>query len=186
MKCPLPSTSCDDDLQNDKQEIYQHLKDAHGIPKCPNCNVIGLYDYNQAIGHLKRCFVEKCAIKNCCATFLHKSRIEHYTTYHGYPCCAKCSLVLCDIHLWVQHNEQDTHETVIKRKKISNTLRNKIAEKQLRCCNLCKNLLLPSFEIDHIEALQFGGNNEMDNLQALCRCCHGEKTRIENIKNLDF
>ena len=32
-------------------------------------------------------------------------------------------------------------------------------------------------EVDHIVAVCFGGGNEPDNLQGLCRACHLKKTR---------
>ena len=37
-------------------------------------------------------------------------------------------------------------------------------------------ILDASYEIDHIIPLYKGGNNENDNLMALCRNCHGKKT----------
>ena len=37
------------------------------------------------------------------------------------------------------------------------------------------------FEVDHKIRLDRGGTNEVDNLVAYCRNCHGEKTAMENI-----
>ena len=34
-------------------------------------------------------------------------------------------------------------------------------------------------DVDHIKALEFGGGDEIENLQALCRECHKEKTAKE-------
>jgi len=36
--------------------------------------------------------------------------------------------------------------------------------------------------VDHIVALENGGDNNMNNLQALCRNCHGKKTMGDNMK----
>jgi 5-methylcytosine-specific restriction protein A len=35
-------------------------------------------------------------------------------------------------------------------------------------------------EVDHIVPLSEGGNNSLDNLQALCKSCHSRKTVLEN------
>ena len=37
-------------------------------------------------------------------------------------------------------------------------------------------MLDATYEIDHIVELQHGGTNNIDNLVALCRNCHGKKT----------
>ena len=37
------------------------------------------------------------------------------------------------------------------------------------------------FEVDHKIRLDRGGTNEVDNLVAFCRNCHGEKTAMENL-----
>ena len=37
-----------------------------------------------------------------------------------------------------------------------------------------------NYEIDHIRPLANGGNNELTNLQALCKSCHRDKTMSEN------
>lgn len=43
------------------------------------------------------------------------------------------------------------------------------------------DLLTISYEIDHIKPLCVGGSNEENNLQALCRNCHGDKTMFEEL-----
>ena len=54
------------------------------------------------------------------------------------------------------------------------------AQQQWRCAN-CNQLLDASYEVDHIVPLHQGGDNHPDNLQALCRNCHGQKTFKEQI-----
>lgn len=51
-----------------------------------------------------------------------------------------------------------------------------VASRQQWKCKDCKNLLDATYEIDHVIELQHGGSNEVDNLVALCRNCHGNKT----------
>ena len=36
-----------------------------------------------------------------------------------------------------------------------------------------------NFHIDHIKPLSIGGNNDISNLQILCKGCHNSKTRSE-------
>ena len=69
-----------------------------------------------------------------------------------------------------------------KRIKIPNSKRNFIACKQKWQCRMCKELLPPIFEIDHITPLWKGGSNRFssiesfNNLQALCGGCHSKKS----------
>jgi 5-methylcytosine-specific restriction enzyme A len=51
-----------------------------------------------------------------------------------------------------------------------------VASTQKWKCVKCCQLLDASYEIDHIQPLYQGGNNNIHNLQALCRNCHGKKT----------
>ena len=39
----------------------------------------------------------------------------------------------------------------------------------------------PTSEIDHILPVSEGGNNDLVNFQALCGCCHNEKTKMEGL-----
>ena len=66
-----------------------------------------------------------------------------------------------------------------KRKPINQSSRQEVCDHQGRKCNMCKCNLQEYFHIDHIMALQFGGTNDIDNLQALCAECHHKKTVAE-------
>ena len=46
-------------------------------------------------------------------------------------------------------------------------------------CAMCYEVLPPTYEVDHIMRLEFGGNNDISNLQALCPNCHRLKTMME-------
>jgi 5-methylcytosine-specific restriction endonuclease McrA len=69
-----------------------------------------------------------------------------------------------------------------KLRKVSEQLKKIVASKQKWGCKKCNNILEATYEIDHIIALEDGGSNNIDNLQALCRNCHGKKTMEDNIK----
>jgi 5-methylcytosine-specific restriction endonuclease McrA len=69
-----------------------------------------------------------------------------------------------------------------KLRKVSDQLKKIVASQQQWNCKKCKNILDATYEVDHIIALEDGGNNDIQNLQALCRNCHGKKTMEDNIK----
>ena len=48
-------------------------------------------------------------------------------------------------------------------------------------CGQCNKKLSHTFEIDHKIRLEHGGGNDVTNLVAMCRECHGEKTAMENM-----
>ena len=64
---------------------------------------------------------------------------------------------------------------------VSETKKKFVAARQNWRCNLCQHQLNAWFEIDHIDRLEHGGTNHVDNLAALCRECHGQKTTVENL-----
>jgi len=45
----------------------------------------------------------------------------------------------------------------------------------------CQKQLPAWFEVDHVMKLEYGGSNDITNLVALCRDCHGKKTAYENL-----
>jgi 5-methylcytosine-specific restriction endonuclease McrA len=69
-----------------------------------------------------------------------------------------------------------------KLRKVSDQLKKIVASQQKWNCKKCNNILDATYEVDHIIALEDGGNNDIHNLQALCRNCHGKKTMGDNIK----
>lgn len=68
------------------------------------------------------------------------------------------------------------------RTKVSPSMRQIVADNQERKCGHCQNHLNTFFQIDHIIGKQFGGDNDFDNLMALCGECHNQKSALENIK----
>lgn len=49
---------------------------------------------------------------------------------------------------------------------------------------VCHGMLDATYEVDHIVPLHKGGEDHVDNCQALHRTCHAEKTQREEIERL--
>lgn len=73
-------------------------------------------------------------------------------------------------------NTQTKHK-----RSVSETKKKFVASQQNWCCGNCKKQLPAWFEVDHTIRLDKGGTNDVSNLVALCRDCHGEKTAMENL-----
>jgi RNase P subunit RPR2 len=70
----------------------------------------------------------------------------------------------------------------IKHKRaVSETKKKFIASSQGWRCKDCNTMLTAWFEVDHVTRLEHGGSNDVSNLVALCRNCHGKKTAYENM-----
>jgi hypothetical protein len=86
-----------------------------------------------------------------------------------------------------QNNTRDTRELNGRNSKkatkrsVSETKKKYVASLQNWKCGHCQNQLNAWFEVDHKMRLENGGGNEVDNLIALCRDCHGKKTAMENM-----
>jgi hypothetical protein len=67
------------------------------------------------------------------------------------------------------------------KRSVSETKKKYVAAQQGWNCGACKKQLPAWFEVDHKIRLDNGGSNQVDNLVALCRDCHGKKTAFENL-----
>ena len=67
------------------------------------------------------------------------------------------------------------------KRSVSETKKKYVASQQDWKCGHCKSQLDHTFEIDHRLRLEYGGGNDVQNLVALCRNCHGKKTASENM-----
>jgi hypothetical protein len=67
------------------------------------------------------------------------------------------------------------------KRSVSETKKKFVASNQNWKCNTCKEQLTAWFEVHHMKPLEHGGSNHIDNLEALCRNCHGEKTALDNL-----
>ena len=64
---------------------------------------------------------------------------------------------------------------------VSETKKKYVAAQQGWKCKNCRNQLNHTFQVDHVIDLQFGGDNSVGNLAALCNNCHAEKTASNNL-----
>jgi hypothetical protein len=69
----------------------------------------------------------------------------------------------------------------IHKRNVSSLTKKMVASNQEWKCGSCNQVLDYTYEIDHHIPLFKGGSNEVSNLIALCRNCHGKKTLLENI-----
>ena len=76
------------------------------------------------------------------------------------------------------NNSKTTYQPKIKRN-VSESMKKMVASEQQWKCLICQKILDYTYEIDHVVPLFKGGTNEISNLQALCRSCHGKKTLTE-------
>jgi hypothetical protein len=67
------------------------------------------------------------------------------------------------------------------KRSVSETKKKYVAANQEWKCGHCESQLDHTFEIDHKIRLEYGGGNDVQNLIALCRNCHGKKTASENM-----
>jgi hypothetical protein len=67
------------------------------------------------------------------------------------------------------------------KRSVSETKKKYVASNQEWKCGHCHSQLDHTFEIDHKVRLEYGGGNDVQNLIALCRNCHGKKTASENM-----
>lgn len=64
---------------------------------------------------------------------------------------------------------------------VSETKKKYVAAQQGWKCNMCNDQLSHTFQVDHKIDLQFGGDNSIGNLAALCNNCHADKTASNNL-----
>jgi hypothetical protein len=79
-----------------------------------------------------------------------------------------------------QQQQQQQHHKATKRS-VSETKKKYVASMQNWKCGECQKQLNAWFEVDHKVRLEYGGSNDVNNLVALCRECHGKKTAMENM-----
>lgn len=83
---------------------------------------------------------------------------------------------------WEDPKKRKNYKTKQLRK-VSESTKKIVASNQKWRCFMCHNLLDYSYEIDHNVPLFAGGTNNISNLHALCRNCHGKKTIMEKINH---
>ena len=90
-----------------------------------------------------------------------------------------------DVSFMEQSNQNSysppMRESVKYKRSVSETKKKYVAAQQDWKCGQCKSQLDHTYEIDHRIRLEYGGGNDVQNLVALCRNCHGKKTASENM-----
>jgi hypothetical protein len=84
---------------------------------------------------------------------------------------------------WINQENQEQQQQGKKptKRSVSETKKKYVASQQNWKCGNCQQQLNHTFEIDHKMRLEYGGTNDVSNLVALCRNCHGNKTAMENM-----
>lgn len=113
--------------------------------------------------------------------------------YNNGPCIS-CKTAVFFIR-WFLDNSYQLHPEInslkhelskytkkIPKRKLSRSMRIEIAYRQQYKCRMCDILLPPDFEVDHIQALEDGGQDIASNLQCLCVPCHTKKTRLNRLR----
>ena len=77
-------------------------------------------------------------------------------------------------------NNDNKKKCKIHKRNVSSLTKKMVASSQEWKCGSCNQTLDYTYEIDHNIPLFKGGSNEVSNLIALCRNCHGKKTLLEN------
>lgn len=68
----------------------------------------------------------------------------------------------------------------LHKRNVTSLTKKMVASNQEWKCGTCGQILDFTYEIDHHIPLFKGGTNDVSNLIALCRNCHGKKTLTEN------
>ena len=78
-------------------------------------------------------------------------------------------------------NVESNSKKQVHKRSVSQVKKKFVAAQQKWKCNDCQQLLEATYEVDHVIELQDGGSNDISNLVALCRNCHGKKTMMNYI-----
>ena len=84
-------------------------------------------------------------------------------------------------HRMMNSGKEDSLKAGGTKRCVSETKKKFVAAQQGWKCGDCQRQLPAWFEVDHVLRLEYGGSNEVSNLVALCRECHGKKTAMENM-----
>ena len=91
------------------------------------------------------------------------------------------NLTPCQRRILVSGNKSASKSGSKIKRSVSETKKKYVASQQGWKCKHCSIQLPAWFEVDHVVKLEYGGSNSIENLEALCRDCHGKKTAMENL-----
>ncbi len=107
-------------------------------------------------------------ICDCCSK--DDGRPTLYWDQQDFDLCYECLESLYFAHLTLNGKDE---RVVVKRKTITESLRNKIFSRDKNKCVLCDSQ--ESLQIDHILPFSRGGTATIENLQTLCQKCNLQK-----------
>jgi 5-methylcytosine-specific restriction enzyme A len=152
-------------------DIFQSLIVDHGVPDNIKCKKtkIEVFKYKK---------------NNIIYMFVCDPNAVHNITY-------KEVKVLCEKNDLPFKNQTFMHvvkqlrskyfDEITGRIKFTKEFKEMVLEKSKKKCAGCKCCLkAKKYDIDHIRPLANGGTNQIDNLQALCKACHQDKTANEH------
>ena len=152
-------------------DIFQSLVVDHGVPDNIKCKKTKI----EAFKYKKN---------NVIYMFVCDPNAVHNITY-------KEVKVLCEKNDLPFKNQTFMHvvkqlrskyfDEITGRIKFTQEFKEMVLEKSKKKCAGCKCCLkAKKYDIDHIRPLANGGTNQIDNLQALCKSCHQDKTANEH------
>jgi 5-methylcytosine-specific restriction enzyme A len=152
-------------------DIFQSLIVDHGVPDNIKCKKTKI----EAFKYKKN---------NIIYMFVCDPNAVHNITY-------KEVKVLCEKNDLLFKNQTFMHvvkqlrskyfDEITGRIKFTKEFKEMVLEKSKKKCAGCKCCLkAKKYDIDHIRPLANGGTNQIDNLQALCKSCHQDKTANEH------
>jgi 5-methylcytosine-specific restriction enzyme A len=152
-------------------DIFQSLIVDHGVPDNIKCKKTKI----EAFKYKKN---------NIIYMFVCDPNAVHNITY-------KEVKVLCEKNDLPFKNQTFMHvvkqlrskyfDEITGRIKFTKEFKEMVLEKSKKKCTGCKCCLkAKKYDIDHIRPLANGGTNQIDNLQALCKSCHQDKTANEH------
>lgn len=126
---------------------------------------------------------------HCCKPFTSKYNMNRHIENQNISCYISRSQnktfykMKDEIQLLKQQVIKETKEEKPKKKlrKVNGYTKKVVASSQDWHCNSCSLKLPANYDVDHIVPLHKNGSNELENLQALCKNCHGEKSIMEQI-----
>jgi 5-methylcytosine-specific restriction endonuclease McrA len=156
-------------------DIFQSLIVDHGVPDNIKCKKTKI----EAFKYKKN---------NIIYMFVCDPNAVHNITY-------KEVKVLCEKNDLPFKNQTFMHvvkqlrskyfDEITGRIKFTKEFKEMVLEKSEKKCSGCQCCLeSKKYDIDHIKPLASGDTNEIDNLQALCKACHRDKTANENEQGL--
>jgi len=152
-------------------DIFQSLVVDHGVPTNIKCKKTKIEAFKYKKNNIIYMFV-------CDPNAIHKITYKEVKVL-----CEKNNIPFKNQTFMqvVKQVKSNYFDEIKGRIKFTKEFKQMVLDKSKKKCASCKCCLkAKKFDIDHIRPLANGGTNEIDNLQALCKSCHQDKTANEN------